>query len=147
MIKINHQETCSYTKRALNAQAKGASGVIIATQSYEYTAGSVFQGDDGNGKKVHITTLFISNPTFDKLKNLRSIEIIAKYPIPKESVSTLSIFISAAKRNSYVFLREFRDHYFALSNFVTLKPIYHTIICEGCSHENCLFDKYCCFDF
>jgi hypothetical protein len=83
VIKTTLQQTCSYTKRALNAQAKGAKGIIIATQSYDYADGNVFLGDDGNGRKVHITAIFISTANYDRLKKLKSVEIIAKYPVPK----------------------------------------------------------------
>lgn len=120
---------------------------MIATKSYDYAQGNVFQGDDGNGKKVHITTLFISNTNYDKLKALNNIQIIAKYPVPKERISTLSIFISSSKRSSYVFLRELQEEYQYLKDYIVIEPIYHTIECESCSSSNCLFSKYCCFDY
>ena len=64
VVQQTIQDTCSYTKRAINAQGKGAKGIIIATQSYDYAQGNVFLGDDGNGRKVHIASLFISKPNF-----------------------------------------------------------------------------------
>ena len=105
VIKVGLTYDCSYTKRALKAQASGAKGIIMATSSFEYAQGSVMQVDDGNGKRVHITTLFISNAAYDKLNALKNVEIIANFPIPQERVSTVSIFISSAKRSSYIFLR------------------------------------------
>jgi hypothetical protein len=45
----------------LVAQASGAKGLILASASYDFVQGKVYQGDDGNGKRVHITTLMISN--------------------------------------------------------------------------------------
>lgn len=60
-------ETCSFTKRALIAQNKGAKGIIIATRQYDGVKGNVLQGDDGNGKKVHISVLFISISTYTQL--------------------------------------------------------------------------------
>jgi hypothetical protein len=64
VIKATIQQTCSYTKRAILAQSKGAKGIIIATQGYEYTEGNVYLGDDGNGRKVHITSIFINYGSF-----------------------------------------------------------------------------------
>lgn len=55
----------------------------MASASYDYVQGKVYQGDDGNGKRVHITTLMISNADFLRLKNLKNVEIIANYPVPK----------------------------------------------------------------
>lgn len=127
VIRIGTSQTCSFTKRALKAQEKGAKGIMIATQSYEYTEGSVFQGDDGNGRKVHITAIFISNRVFNSLKELKNVEITANYPVPKQPVSTLSIFLSSAKRSSYIFLREFQEKYLNLKDVIKLEPIYHTI--------------------
>lgn len=111
------------------AQNKGAKGVIIATQGYEYSEGNIYLGDDGNGRKVHITSIFINYATFEKLNKLKSVEIIANYPIPKSSVSTLSIFLSASKRSSYVFLRELKEKYPNIKDFIKIEPVYHTITC------------------
>jgi hypothetical protein len=49
--------------------------------------------------------LMVSNGSFEKLKSLKNVEIIVNFPIPKQAKSTLSVFISASKRSSYVFLR------------------------------------------
>lgn len=105
VIKTNSIETCSYTKRALTAQAIGAKGIIIASTKADYAKGNVIESDDGNGKKVHITCLHITNESFEKLKKLNKIEIIAKFPVPQEVSTTVSLFISASKRSTYIFLR------------------------------------------
>jgi hypothetical protein len=139
VIKISTIDTCSVTKRAINAQLLGAKGIIIATPSADYARGNVIESDDGNGKKVHITCLFITNESFDKLKKLSKIEIISKFPVPKEKVSTLSLFLSASKRKTYAFLREFKAEYKLLKDYVTIEPIYHTIDCETCNPQNCYF--------
>lgn len=73
VIKTNLANTCSYTKRALVAQAIGAKGIIIASPSVSYVKGNVVEADDGNGKKVHITCLFITNESYDKLAKLSKI--------------------------------------------------------------------------
>ena len=125
--------TCSYTKRALNAQKKGAVGIIIAAPGYSSYKGNTFNGDDGNGKKVQIAVLFISQTDFKKLKNINDLEIKANFPIPKEYKSTLSVFLSASKRSSYIFLRQLKNSYPFISKHITIEPIYHTIICEYCS--------------
>jgi hypothetical protein len=43
----------------------------------------VVEADDGNGKKVHITVLFIGKDHFQKLKKLHKIEASAKYEVPQ----------------------------------------------------------------
>ena len=75
----------------------------------------------------------ISTGDYQKLTILKNVEIIANYPIPKETQSTLSIFISSAERSSYVFLREFREHYKYLKNYAKIEPIYHSIECKNCN--------------
>lgn len=45
----------------------------MATSGFEYAQGSVMQADDGNGRQVHITSLFISNSAYDKLKELKNV--------------------------------------------------------------------------
>lgn len=42
------------------AQANGAKGIIFASDTYDYYRGKIYRGDDGNGKRVHITSLIIS---------------------------------------------------------------------------------------
>jgi len=72
-IKTNSIDVCSYTKRALNAQLIGAKGIIIASPKADYAKGNVIESDDGNGKKVHISCLHITNDSFEKLRKLRKI--------------------------------------------------------------------------
>ena len=148
MIKTSNIDTCSVTKRALSAQFLGAKGIIIASPTVDYAKGNVIESDDGNGKKVHITCLFITNESFDKLKKLSKIEIISNYPVPKQKVSTLSLFLSASKRNTYVFLRDFKAQYKFFKDYVTIEaPIYHTIDCDTCNPQSCYLDQFCCFDY
>jgi hypothetical protein len=52
------QGACSYTKMAINAQGLGAKGVVFVSEMVNYY-GKVVQVDDGNGRKVHISVLFI----------------------------------------------------------------------------------------
>jgi hypothetical protein len=137
VVKTPNVNNCSVTKQAINAQLLGAKGIIIASSGADYAKGNVIESDDGNGKKVHITCLFITLDSFDKLKKLSKIEIISKYPVPKEKVSTLSLFLSASKRNTYLFLREFKTQYKFLKDYVIIEPIYHTIHCETCNPQNC----------
>ena len=61
VVKTDVYYSCSLTKRALIAQANGAKGIVFASTSYDYAVGKVHHGDDGNGKRVHITSLMISN--------------------------------------------------------------------------------------
>lgn len=52
--------TCSYTKQAINAQYLGAKGIIFGSeivQSYD----KIVLADDGNGRKVYISTLFTNS--------------------------------------------------------------------------------------
>jgi hypothetical protein len=72
-IKTNSIDVCSYTKRALNAQLIGAKGIIIASPKADYAKGNVIESDDGNGKKVHISCLHITNDSFEKLRKLSKI--------------------------------------------------------------------------
>ena len=128
------------------AQLIGAKGIIIAASSVDYAKDNVLEADDGNGKKVHITCLFITTDSYHTLKKLGKVEIIAKYPLPQAKVSTVSLFLSAAKRSSYVFMRQLGKEYPHLKSYITLEPIYQTISCRTCNADNC-FLNYCCYDY
>ena len=128
------------------AQLIGAKGIIIAASSVDYANGDVIEADDGNGKKVHITCLFITTDSYHTLKKLGKVEIIAKYPVPQAKVSTVSLFLSAAKRSSYVFLRQFGREYPHLKSYISLEPIYQTISCRTCNADNCFLNS-CCYDY
>ena len=69
------------------------------------------EADDGNGKKVHITVLFISNDHYRNLKQLHKIEVSAKYEVPQEKQSKVTLFISSSKRSNLVLLRQFSEEY------------------------------------
>jgi hypothetical protein len=146
VIRTNYHEACSLTKRAEVAQLIGAKGLIIATPTADYAQGNVIEADDGNGKKVHITCLFITTNSFETLQKLKKVEIIAKFPVPQAKVSTVTLFISAAKRNSYIFLRQFSQDYSHLKGHINIEPIYHTVPCQTCSIENCFLNA-CCYDY
>lgn len=146
VILTNYHETCSLTKRAEVAQLIGAKGIIIAADIVNYAKENVIEADDGNGKKVHITCLFITTDSYHSLKKLGKVEIIAKFPVPQAKVSTVSLFLSASKRSSYVFLRQLGKEYPHLKSHINLEPIYQTISCQTCSAENCFLNS-CCYDY
>ena len=73
MVKTTLESSCTYTKKALNAQAIGAKGILISSSIADYNEGAVIQTDDGNGRKVHITCLFINVKSYDKLSGLNKI--------------------------------------------------------------------------
>ena len=60
------QGACSYTKMAINAQGLGAKGVVFVSDMVNYY-GRVVQVDDGNGRKVHISVLFVGTEPYKKL--------------------------------------------------------------------------------
>ena len=128
------------------AQLIGAKGLVIATPSADYARGNVIEADDGNGRKVHITCLFIETSSYYTLKELGHVEIIAKYLVPQAKISAVTLFLSAAKRSSYIFLRQFSKEYSHLKTHINIEPIYHTISCETCNVDNC-FLNFCCYDF
>jgi hypothetical protein len=67
----------------LVAQSIGAKGIVLASEVYDRAVGKIYKGDDGNGRRVHITSLMISNGSFEQLKSLKNVEIIVNFPIPK----------------------------------------------------------------
>ncbi len=60
-VVINASNTfeCSFTTRAFNAQLIGAKGVIFGSNVATFATGGVVLADDGNGRTIHITCLFI----------------------------------------------------------------------------------------
>jgi hypothetical protein len=67
---------------ALNAQSLGAKGVLIVSEIVNYF-GKMVPIDDGNGRKVHISVLMISNPTYLQLQVLKNINIKVLYEVYK----------------------------------------------------------------
>ena len=83
VVRVNIGQTCSETKRALYAQSKGAKGIIFASRSYESYSGKIVLGNDGNGRKVHITPIYVNYRAFDSLSQLKNVEISANFSVPK----------------------------------------------------------------
>ncbi len=66
---------CSFTTKSIQAQNKGAQGIMIGSREVEFADGNVVLSDDGNGRKVRITTLFIKPEDVDKLAALTNSKI------------------------------------------------------------------------
>lgn len=90
--------SCSFTKRAVNAQIIGAKGIIMGSQYVDNFQHDVVAADDGNGRKVHITALFTNYSTYDKLTQYQNMKIIVNFPIVKAKISKIQLFLSASKR-------------------------------------------------
>lgn len=70
--------TCSFTTVAINAQELGAKGVVFVSDIANYYD-KIVQVDDGNGRKVHITVLFINTQTYRKLFAIKNIHIKVQF--------------------------------------------------------------------
>lgn len=90
------------------------------------------EADDGNGKKVHITVLFISNAHYLSLKKLHKIEATAKYAVPQDKQSHVTLFISSSSRSNFILLRQFKEEYQHLSKHLIVDVVYHTVNCAFC---------------
>jgi hypothetical protein len=70
--------TCSYTTEAINAQELGVKGIVFVSDIVNYY-GKVVLVEDGNGRKVHITVLFINTHTYRKLFTIKNIHIKVQF--------------------------------------------------------------------
>ncbi len=70
--------TCSFTTEAINAQELGAKGIVFVSDIVNYYD-KIVQIDDGNGKKVHITVLFISKQSYRQLHSLNNVHIKVQF--------------------------------------------------------------------
>ncbi len=65
----------------------------------------VVQVDDGNGRKVHITVLFISPNVYRQLTTVKNIHIKVQYEVYKTEKVNLTYFLTASGRTNYILLR------------------------------------------
>ena len=65
----------------------------------------IVQVDDGNGRKVHITVLFIDSQTYRKLHTLKNIHLKVSFETHLTEVANITYFLSASGRANYIFLR------------------------------------------
>lgn len=91
--------------------------------------------DDGTGRKVKISTLFITLEDLGKLANLTNVKIKVNYELPQRNYSSVDLFLSATGRENYVFLRNFRQYYNSIANYVKLNVAYHTFECKDCDQQ------------
>lgn len=64
--------------------------------------------DDGNGRRVHISCLFIDLLVWSKLSIIPDIQIKAYFKLPRRKVSKVAVLLSASNRVSYTFLRRLK---------------------------------------
>ena len=96
--------TCSYTTEAINAQELGAKGVVFVSDIVNYYD-KIVQIDDGNGRKVHITVLFINTTTYRKLYEIKNVHIKVQFETHQSDTVDFAYFLSASGRANYIFLR------------------------------------------
>lgn len=61
--------------------------------------------DDGNGRKIHISVLMVTNLTYLQLKLIKNIQIKVQYEVYKSQTVNMTYFLSATGRANYIFLR------------------------------------------
>ena len=89
----------------------------------------IVQVDDGNGRKVHITVLFIDSQTYRKLHTVKNVHLKASFETHLTEKVNITYFLSASGRTNYIFLRQFQPYYQQIKDFVNFKPIYFTTKC------------------
>ncbi len=138
--------TCSYTTEAINAQELGAKGVVFVSDIVNYYD-KVVQVDDGNGRKVHITVLFVNTQTYRKLYTIKNIHIKVQFETHQTPKVNLTYFLSASGRANYIFLREFKPYFLKLKDYINFVPTYLTINCPHCKMTECYIStNYCTFE-
>lgn len=83
--------------------------------------------DDGTGRKVSITTLYIKLDDFDKLSKLTNAKIKVNFELTQRNKSNVDLFLSGSGRQNYIFLRNFRQYFNKIQPRIRLNVIYHTI--------------------
>lgn len=71
----------------------------------------IVQVDDGNGRKVHITVLFINSQTYRKLHGIKNIHLKVSFEAHLTEKVNITYFLSASGRSNYIFLRQFQPYY------------------------------------
>lgn len=100
--------------------------------------------DDGTGRKVRITTLFIKVEDVTKLAALSNPKIKVNFELQQSNKSTLNLFLSSSGKQNYIFLRNFRSYYNKIAEKVNLNVVYHTIECKSCEASECILSNSCC---
>ncbi len=106
----------------------------------------VVQVDDGNGRKVHITVLFISTMTYRQLHDLNDIKIKVLFETHQSEVVNITCFLSASGRGNYILLREIMPYLSKIEDKINFRPVYMTTRCPNCDKRDCLLSQdYCTF--
>jgi fido (protein-threonine AMPylation protein) len=124
--------TCAFTTQAINAQTLGAKGVVFVNDIVNYY-GKVVQVDDGNGRKVHISVLFINTLTYRLLHSVKNAQIKVQYEVYKTDKANFTYFLAGSGRTNYIFLREFKPYYDKIKDYINFRPIYLTFKCPYCN--------------
>jgi len=82
----------------------GAKGVVFVSDMVNYY-NKIVQVDDGNGRKVHITVLFVNTQTYRKLQSVSNIHIKVQFETHQSPKVNFTYFLSASGRTNYIFLR------------------------------------------
>jgi len=87
----------------------------------------VVLSDDGNGRKVRITVLFVKPEDVNQLSTLLNPKVKVNFELSQRNISNVDIFLSASGKQNYIFLRDFRPYYNKMSSSINLNIAYHTI--------------------
>ena len=124
---VSDKGSCSFPKKALKAQELGAQGIIFGSSETDYAIEGVVLADDGYGRKVKIPALFITSADMQSLSEIKNPKIKVNFPVKKSSKSQVTLFLTAGNRRNYIFLRDFKNYFHKLKDYIKLSIVYHTI--------------------
>ena len=142
VVLLAQRGKCSFVRKVLNGQNAGAMMVIIADNIIEDSEHFVM-ADDGNGRSVHIPSIFINEANGEILESLvseqnPSVSLEIRFTYPKTVVVNMTLFLNILDRHSALMAREIHQ---AVTQFppnqLNLNISYYTVPCSGCDPAEC----------
>ena len=127
-ILLVKRGTCSFVKKVLNGQKAGAKMVIVSDNIVEDSA-HITMVDDGNGRLVHIPSVFISEQNGEVLEKelFRStIEVSMRFDIVQTDTVNLTLYLNIYDRHSAILVRELEEKVMQLKSQLRLNVSYYS---------------------
>ncbi|KRX09439.1 hypothetical protein PPERSA_01639 [Pseudocohnilembus persalinus] len=160
IVMVKRGGDCTFVTKAINVQKAGGKAMVIYDNTYEDSE-HIRLGDDGNGDKVYIPVVFISELNGEKLLRAKNqlnsghVMIRMQFDIKQTDLVSVGFFLSLPDDRGNLFIADYYELIYPHTDLskVDLYPIYqfYSLYDTGDNYNtekpNCLGGgKYCCTD-
>ncbi len=110
----------------------------MSTNKIQDPDSKIIASGDHDGRKVHITVLYVTPDVHMALDSLKNVKLRAQYVLPLWPHATVHIYLSAYGRHNSIFLRDFTKYYDLIKERMTIIPVYEVHECPNCPQQDCL---------